>query len=217
MSPTDGRAALVRLRNGGIGIYGGTAASFACAAAKAAKGIACSSAMSLTMAAYYLTLGLMRAGIALSWRRLPPDGRGRGAARCYRRTAFALFFLNLTMGAVILFLVGQGTQTVYPGYTIYASATFTFYMMGLAVVGLVKYRKCGDPVLSASKALNFVAALMSLLGLQDALIQAFSDSDDSWRIMMDTLTGTGVYLAVTATAVVMTVRAVRMTAEGKSR
>ena len=35
--------------------------------------------------------------------------------------------------------------------------------------------------------------------------------------MMDTLTGTGVYLAVTATAVVMTVRAVRMTAEGKSR
>ena len=90
-------------------------------------------------------------------------------------------------------------------------------MMGLAVVGLVKYRKCGDPVLSASKALNFVAALMSLLGLQDALIQAFSDSDDSWRIMMDTLTGTGVYLAVTATAVVMTVRAVRMTAEGKSR
>ena len=168
--------------------------------------------MSLTMAAYYLTLGLMRAGIALSWRRLPPDGRGRGAVRCYRRTAFALFFLNLTMGAVILFLVGQGTQTVYPGYTIYASATFTFYMMGL-----VKYRKCGDPVLSASKALNFVAALMSLLGLQDALIQAFSDSDDSWRIMMDTLTGTGVYLAVTATAVVMTVRAVRMTAEGKSR
>ena len=112
MSPTDGRAALVRLRNGGIGIYGGTAASFACAAAKAAKGIACSSAMSLTMAAYYLTLGLMRAGIALSWRRLPPDGRGRGAVRCYRRTAFALFFLNLTMGAVILFLVGQGTQTV---------------------------------------------------------------------------------------------------------
>lgn len=212
MSPTDGRAALVRLRNGGIGIYGGTAASFACAAAKAAKGIACSSAMSLTMAAYYLTLGLMRAGIALSWRRLPPDGRGRGAVRCYRRTAFALFFLNLTMGAVILFLVGQGTQTVYPGYTIYASATFTFYMMGL-----VKYRKCGDPVLSASKALNFVAALMSLLGLQDALIQAFSDSGDSWRIMMDTLTGTDVYLAVTATAVVMTVRAVRMTAEGKSR
>ena len=85
------------------------------------------------------------------------------------------------------------------------------------MVGLVKYRKCGDQVLSASKALNFVAALMSLLGLQDALIQAFSDSDDSWRIMMDTLTGTGVYLAVTATAVVMTVRAVRMTAEGKSR
>ena len=69
----------------------------------------------------------------------------------------------------------------YPGYIIYLSAFYTFYTMVISVLNLVKFRKLGSPILSAAKVLNFIAAMMSILGLQTAMISRFSENGEAYR------------------------------------
>ena len=109
---------------------------------------------------------------------------------------------------VLMVLTDSGYS--YPGYVIYLSALYTFYTVILAIVNLVKFRKLGSPILSAAKVLSFVAALMSLLGLQTAMISQFSTGGESFRRMMNAITGGGVWFAVILTAVYMLLHSRKM-------
>ena len=63
----------------------------------------------------------------------------------------------------------------------------------ISVLNLVKFRKLGSPILSVAKVLNFIAAMMSILGLQTAMISRFSENGEAYRKMMNTITGGFVY------------------------
>ena len=77
---------------------------------------------------------------------------------------------------------------------------------GMSVVNLVKFRRLGSPILSAAKVLNFIAALMSIRGLQTAMIAQFSGDAEQSRRMMNTMTGSAVYAIVIAIAICMLIR-----------
>jgi len=66
----------------------------------------------------------------------------------------------------------------YPGYIIYLSAFYT-------------------------KVLNFIAAMMSILGLQTAMISRFSENGEAYRKIMNTITGGFVYGIVIVIAITM--------------
>ena len=55
----------------------------------------------------------------------------------------------------------------------------------------------------AAKVLNFISAMMSILGLQTAMIAQFSGDAEHFRRMMNTITGSTVYAIVIAIAVYM--------------
>lgn len=190
-----------------VGVFGGIVLNFVYAVFKAVTGILYSSVFSVSMAVYYLILGLMRLGLAYSYRKKDVKGGVMYERHCYRRTAWFLFLLNIPMGGIIILMICTDPSVNYPGYTIYASATYTFYMMTLSVINLVKFRKSKSPILSSSKVLNFIAALMSVLGLQNALISTFSEDAESYRTMMNTLTGTAIYAIVIISALYMIIHA----------
>lgn len=185
-----------------VGVWGGTAANFAFSAVRFVLWGLYASVFFFSSAVYYLLIGGIRVSIAFAYRARGRRGGFKYECRVYRRVARLLFLLNLPMGGVITLFVCTMPPVTYPGFTIYASATYTFYMLTLSVVNLVKFRRVGSPILSAAKALNLVAALMSLLGLQNALIVTFS-SGSAYRTMMNALTGSAVFLAVLAIAVFM--------------
>ena len=58
----------------------------------------------------------------------------------------------------------------YPGSILYLSALYTFYAVAVSIVDLVKFRRLGSPILFAAKVLNLISAMMSVLGLQTAMI-----------------------------------------------
>lgn len=117
------------------------------------------------------------------------------------------------MGGMILLMIKTDSGYSYPGYIIYVSAMYTFYIGIISVVNLVKFRRLGDPVLSAAKVLNLVSAMMSILGLQTAMISAFSKDGEGFRKLMNTLTGTVVYGAVIVIAVYMLIHSRKLRAE----
>lgn len=170
---------------GSVSLYQGVTVNFLYVAFRVATGVRYSSVWFLSIAVYYFVLGALRLYLIVGYRRRSP-ARER---RCYRTTAWLLLLLNLPMGGMIAQMIWKNTGFSYPGYIIYLSALYTFYTMITAMVNLVKFRRLGSPILSAAKVLNFVAALMSILGLQTAMLTSFSANGEGYRRMMNAITG----------------------------
>lgn len=196
---------------GSVSLYQGMTANFLYVVFRVAVGIRYASVWFISMAVYYLALGGMRLSLILSYRHRSE----RGEVKAYRRTARLLFLLNVPMGGMIWLMVQTDSGYSYPGYVIYVSAMYTFYTMAVSIVNLVKFRKLGSPILSAAKVLNFVAALMSVLGLQTAMIAQFSAKEEVFRQTMNAVTGAVVWSAVILAAVYMLLHSRKMGSEGK--
>lgn len=193
-----------RVFRGKVGIYRGMTVNLVYGLFRGVMGVIYSSVWLLSTAAYYLVLGCIRLGLARAYRM--KRGGLDYERRCYGRTAWLLLLLDIPMGGMIILMIVTETGSAYPGYTIYASAAYTFYIMTMSVLDVIRFRKLGSPILSAAKVLNFVAAMMSILGLQNALISTFSPEDKDYLRLMNTLTGTGIYLLVIAIAIYMVSR-----------
>ena len=191
---------------GSVSIYQGMMVNFFYVVFRILVGIRYASVWFLTIAIYYLLLGIMRLSLALSYR----NRNMKSELRCYRRTAWLLFLLNIPMGGMIVLMVLTDSGYSYPGYVIYLSSLYTFYTIILAIVNLVKFRKLGSPILSAAKVLSFVAALMSLLGLQTAMISQFSTEGEAFRRRMNAITGGAVWFSVILIAVYTLLRSRNM-------
>lgn len=107
------------------------------------------------------------------------------------------------MGGMIVQMVLTGSSFSYPGYGIYLSAMYAFYTLSAAVLHLVKYRKLGSPLLSAAGVLHFVSALMTMLGLQTAMLVRFSPHAEGYRRLMNAITGGFVWGVVIFIAIYM--------------
>ena len=169
-------------------------------------GIRYASVWFITIAIYCLALGLMRLSLITIYRKR----NAISELRCYSRSVWLLFALNIPMGGMILLMVLTDSGYSYPGYVIYLSALYTFYTAIRSVRNHVRFRKLGSPILSAAKVLNFVAALMSLLCLQAAMIAQFSGGEGAFRVKMNSATGGGVWFAVIVTAVYMLLHSRKM-------
>ncbi len=191
---------------GNISIYQGMTANFLYVLFRIIVGIRYASVWFISMAVYYLVLAVLRLSLILNYRHKSKAIELRG----YRRTAWLLFLLNLPMGGMILLMVLTNSGYSYPGYVIYLSAMYTFYTMVTSVINLVRFRRLGSPILSAAKVLNFIAALMSILGLQTAMIAEFSTDGDGFRKMMNAITGGAIWLSVILTAVYMLCRSSKL-------
>ena len=199
---------------GGVALCRGMAVNFLYALFRITEGIRYRSVWFISLAVYDLMLGAMRAGLAAGFRRREALGLSY-EYRCYRRTGYMLFLLNIPMGGMIVLMVHTNSGFSYPGYVIYLSALYTFYRSILSVAELVRFRALGSPILSAAKTLDLVSAMMSLLGLQTAMIARFSSRGEAYRQMMNALTGGAVYAAAAALAAYMLLRAAAARRRGR--
>ena len=209
-SKFGGRYLSDRAFRGSVGIYQGMIVNFCYVAFRLTVGVCYASVWFLSMAVYYLVLGALRAYLIVCYRRRSP----KLEQRCYRITAWLLFLLNIPMGGMIVLMVRTNSGYSYPGSVIYLSALYTFYAFILSIVNVVRFRALGSPILSAAKVLNLVSALMSLLGLQTAMIARFSPNGEEYRKLMNTITGSAVYAAVIVIAAYMLRRSRKLEKKG---
>ena len=198
-SPIMGRYFKDLAFRGSISIYQGIAVNLFYVAFRIMAAIRYASVWFLSMAVYYLVLGGLRAYLIVCYRRRTPELE----RRCYHTTAWFLFLLNIPMGGMIVLMVRTDSGFSYPGYVIYLSALYTFYTMITSAINLIRFRRLGSPILSAAKVLHFVAAMMSILGLQTAMISRFSENGENYRRMMNAITGDFVYGIVILIAIYM--------------
>lgn len=129
--------------------------------------------------------------------------------RLYRNTGIGLLLLNCSLSLVMGQMLLADETYSYPGLRIFAVAAYTFASLTMAIVHVVRYRKYKSPVLSASRTVQFTAAIVSVMTLETAMLDQFSEGNVVFDDFMKTLTAIGVYLLVMALSVYMILRANR--------
>lgn len=158
------------------------------------------------VASYYIVLSVVRfrlltgmrlssSGIRLEWQR-------------YRSCGVLLLVLTAALSAMAAHMVVTGQGSSYPGYAIYAAAAYTFYILTIGIVGLVRSRRLHSPILSATRQLCLATALVSMLSLQTAMFASFGDGSPSERVM-NAISGGVVCASVLIIALLMIRRANR--------
>lgn len=162
----------------------------------------------ITLAVYYILLAAMRASLLHYVRK---SGKNRISEwRRYRLCGMILLLMNIALAGIVVLAVHQNSGFEYPGMLIYVMALYAFYATITAVRNVVKFRRYGSPVMSAAKAVNLTAALVSMLSLETAMLTQFGAAEDpTFRQIMTAATGAGISVIVLGMAVFMIVRATK--------
>lgn len=193
-----------------ISLYLGFVVNLLYIVVKMSSGIYYRSAWLISLAVYYVLLAVMR--FLLLYRRKWPKGLARQRVELlrYRFCGIVLLLMNLALAGIVAFMVHQNRGYEYPGMLIYAMAAYSFYAVIMATVSVIKFRKYGSPVLSAAKAISLVAAMVSILSLETAMLAQFGRDDNIlFRKTMTGATGGGVCVIVLGMALFMIVKATR--------
>lgn len=163
-------------------------------------GIASRSAWFGTLAAYYILLSVMRVGVVRQEREIAvikdKEEHMSRELSVYRRNSILFIFMAVVLaGAVILLLNAQGGKN-YPGLTIYAVATYTFYKIIMSTIQVIKVGKRKSPILSITRRIGYIDACVSILTLQTAMFASFADGEEGLIKCMNGMTGAVLCLMV---------------------
>ena len=156
-----------------------------------------------SLGAYYICLAVMRFFLAGHSRRYAPGERMVTELKKYRACGWVFLVMNLALTLIVFFMLYWNKTFNHHMITAIAMAAYTFTAFTAAIVNVVRYKKYNSPVFSASKAISFAAACVSMLTLTSTMLTTFSDGT------MDALTQKlmlgGVGLAVSAVVVTMAI------------
>ena len=182
-------------------LYQGLFINLLYVALKFGSGIYYNSIWFISLAVYYLLLAVMRFSL-LHYVRSRKRNKSSEWKR-YRFCGIVLLVMNQALTAIVVIVVRQNKGFEYAGFLIYAMALYAFYAVITSVINVVKFRKYGSPIMSAAKAINLTAALVSMLSLETAMLAQFGGDDVTFRLIMTSATGAGVCVIVLGMAVYM--------------
>ena len=156
-----------------------------------------------SLGAYYICLAVMRFFLAMHTRKYAPGEKMRTELVKYRACGWIFLVMNLALSLIVFFMLYWDRTFEHHMITAIAMAAYTFTAFSIAIVNVVRYRKYNSPVFSASKAISFAAACVSMLTLTSTMLTTFNDGT------MDVLTRKlmlgGVGFAVSGVVVVMAI------------
>lgn len=173
---------------------------------KLISGVIFSSLWLVAVAVYYVILSIIRFLLLRYMKNQTKQPDIASEFRRYQLCGILMLFLNLTLTGVVLHMIFHITEYASNEILIITAAVYTFYTVTVSMIDIVKYRKHQSPVISASKAIRFAAALVSLLSLETSMLSQYA-SDENFARLMTALTGAGIFLVLLALSVYMVVHA----------
>ncbi len=158
---------------------------------------------------YYVFLAMFKAGILIHKKRthnkknsLSENEIRLNDAKVYFNCGVIVLFLGLALSVAITMTVLADKNFNYPDWTVFAFAGIAFYKIIISIVNILKSKKQSDLTIQAISNINLTAGAVSLLALQTALLNAFSDGTISTPTF-NAVTGFFVMIVVITTAIKM--------------
>lgn len=156
-----------------------------------------------SIGAYYVCLAVMRFFLLRHTRRYAPGEKMKLELQKYRACGWIFLAMNLALALIVFFMLYWNRTFIHHMITTIAMAAYTFTSFTLAVISLVRYKKYDSPVFSASKAIGFAAACVSMLTLTSTMLTTFDDG--TMGVLAQKLMLGGVGFAVSGVVVVLAI------------
>ena len=156
-----------------------------------------------SLGAYYICLAVMRFFLVRHTRKYAPGEKMQAELVKYRACGNVFLIMNSALTLIIFFMVYWNRTFEHHMITAITMAAYTFTALTTAIINVVKYRKYNSPVFSASKAISFAAACVSMLTLTSTMLTTFNDGTIDAFTQKMMLGGVG--LAVSGVIVVMAI------------
>lgn len=128
-----------------------------------------------SLGAYYICLAIMRFFLVIHTRKYAPGEKMKTELIKYRICGWIFLVMNLALTLIVFFMLYWNRTFTHHMITAIAMAAYTFTALSTAIVNIVKYKKYNSPIFSATKAISFAAACVSMLTLTSTLLTTFSD------------------------------------------
>ena len=183
-----------------------------------ALGIFHSSFWYYSLAGYYISLAAMRLYLLGYTRRHKAGELILTEYKIYRTCGVIFLIMNLSLTAIIYFMVYFERSFHHHEITTIALAAYTFTSLTLAIINVVKYRKYQSPVYSGAKAISLASASVSMITLEATMLTTFDtgELDSAARQLFLGLSGGAVSVFIVATAIYMIIHADKKLAELKN-
>lgn len=152
---------------------------------------------------YYICLAVMRLFLVNHTRKYAPGEKMRTELVKYRACGWIFLLMNLALSLIVFFMLYWNRTFTHHMITAITMAAYTFTAFTTAIINVVKYKKYNSPVYSASKAISFAAACVSMLTLTSTLLTTFGD--ETMNVMKQKIMLGSVGIAVSAMVVILAV------------
>lgn len=164
-----------------------------------------------SLAAYYIFLSVMRF-LLVRYAHKQGFGENKSAEwRRYRLCGVILTMMHVALAGVVILVIRQNRGFEYAGSLIYVMALYAFYITITGVINVVRYRKYNSPVMSAARVVSLVAAMVSMLSLETAMLTQFDSGDNPplFRQIMVGFTGGSVCAIVVVMGISMIIHSTK--------
>lgn len=172
------------------------------------------------LAIYYILLAIMRGGVLVFHNKKRKARKNDKAIenerikqiKKYRNCGILLVIIIAAISLAVAEMIGDDKTFEHTGLMIYASATYTFYKITIAIINIVRAKKQTDMTVQAIRNINMADALVSMLALQTSLLHAFGDENgkgNGFDKILNGVTGLVVCVLVVALGIYMIINAQR--------
>ena len=136
----------------------------------------------ISIAAYYISLAIMRFSLLYYSRSNKAGANIISELKRFRLCGVILLLMNTALSGLTFYQTIANREFAHRGATAIALGFFTFSLFALSIINIIKYKKFNSPVLFAAKLISFVSALVSMLSLETAIISRFGNVlSDGWQ------------------------------------
>ena len=163
-----------------------------------------------SLAGYYISLAVMRFFLVRYTSTNRPGEKMHVELKKYRACGWVFLVMNLALSLMIFFMVYWNRTFEHHEITTIAMAAYTFTSFTFAIINVIKYRKYNSPVYSASKAISFASACVSMLTLESTMLTTWGGNEgpEFSRIML-AMTGIVISAFIVAMAIYMIVQSTK--------
>ncbi len=117
--------------------------------------------------------------------------------------------LAFVLSGVMVEMIAERKADLYGTVAVIAIATFTFVSLVLSIKSLAQVRRVERPLLVASRAVSFSEAVVKMFFLETTMIAVLGADQESFRFVMEAVSGAACFVLVMIAAVVLIVFSAR--------
>ena len=148
----------------------------------------------ITVGAYYAVLAATRYSVLQIKRKA--DGNFATEVFARRFTGILLVVLSVCIVGVNIMSAVKDRGTVFHEIIMISIATYTFYKITVAIIGMVKAKHSASPVIKTLRNISLADACASIYTMQRSMLQSFPGMDESGILLLNIFTGTAVWIVV---------------------